>query len=95
MKYPFAFCLKYCASLVSGLVPNLFSLYWINLNSSILLCPNSGLQEVNNESKCSNEICYNINSNAFLYEDGVCKCFDNEGQTIYQEVLSWIRKEVS
>lgn len=34
-----------------------------------------GTTEINNKAKCSNEICYNIDSDAFQYYDNTCYCY--------------------
>ena len=47
-----------------------------------------GTDVINNESKCSTDICYNIEgADSFIYEDPICYCYKN-GEIIYQKYLN-------
>lgn len=48
----------------------------------------TNMDYINNEGKCSNEICFNLNSDSFIYDDSIktCSCFTG-GKEIYREIL--------
>lgn len=47
-----------------------------------------GFDQLKREAKCSNEICYNLNSSAFNYDSSTetCSCMNNN-QVIHREIL--------
>lgn len=48
-----------------------------------------GMKSINNEIKCSNEVCFNEDYTSFLFDDttNTCACY-NDGVIKHQEVLS-------
>jgi hypothetical protein len=47
----------------------------------------SGAKEINNDIEC-NTICFNLDSYKYLYEGGVCKCYEYESETpFHQEIM--------
>jgi regulatory protein YycI of two-component signal transduction system YycFG len=52
-------------------------------------CFNVGNETINNDVKCSNEICYNLDSNSYTYDsyNSLCKCYDSKSEVIHQEYI--------
>ena len=54
----------------------------------IISAYNVGTESINNKLKCSNEICFNIEADAFIYDSDTKTCSCYEGNDIVkQEVL--------
>jgi regulatory protein YycI of two-component signal transduction system YycFG len=51
-------------------------------------CFNVGNETINNDVKCSNEVCFNKQATSYVYDDvnKLCKCYEHE-KIIYQEVF--------
>jgi len=56
--------------------------------SLIMYSYNIGKTSIDNNLKCSNEICFNVNAEAFVYDDTtqVCQCYIGE-EIIKREIM--------
>ena len=56
----------------------------------IISAASLGVEMIENELECSDEICFNMeNAAMYFYDDmdNICQCMDYEGTVIYQEVM--------
>ena len=56
--------------------------------SLIVWAYNYGTESIDNKIKCSNEICFNIDSSAFIYDEytNTCECYQGE-EVIHREII--------
>ena len=54
--------------------------------SFIVYAYNIGTKEIDGRLKCSNVICYNMGSESFTYEQGICNCWKGD-KIIYKEII--------
>lgn len=66
----------------------IFIIIFILETCLIVWAYNKGTSMEDNKSKCSNEICFNVDADAFIYDDysSTCECYRNN-EIIKREIL--------
>ena len=65
-----------------------FMILFVLETSLIIFVYNLGTKQIDNRTKCSNEVCFNAKASAFVYDDSTSTCSCYEGDNIIkQEIL--------